>query len=67
MIIRKENGSFVRGFCMDCKKWKRLQDHCGLKLCSICEEKFFEPLFKLYEDQEYGKDLVSDQEKKKED
>lgn len=67
MIIRKEGGKFVTGFCMDCKKFKKLQDHCGLKLCSKCEEKFFEPLFKLYEEQEFGRDLHNDEKLKKND
>lgn len=67
MTHPKKGGHFVKGFCMDCKKWRDLQDHQGLKLCDECEEKFLEPLIKLHENQQYGQDIVEDNKKKKED
>jgi hypothetical protein len=52
---------------MSCKKKRELQDYHGLKLCHECEEKFFEPLSKLNDEFEFGKDFFNDELKKKGD
>lgn len=64
MSQKKEEGSF-EGLCDSCKKKKMLQNVSGLHLCYECEEEFFEPLHKINEQQEHGRDIVNDQKMKK--
>ena len=63
----REDGFFIKGICMSCKKQRNLMDFQGIKLCYECEEKFFEELIKLHESHEFGRDIVGDEIKKKKD
>ena len=55
-----------RGICQGCNKETDLHYVGHLEICSECEDKFFEDMFKQLEDSEYGRDYVLNERLKKE-